>query len=161
MRRVLLMAGFAASLMVQTPALAQSAQTADVIAQIEADGYTVTDVRRSWLGRIVITATKDTDLREVVVNRTSGEVLRDQRFANEIPRDNPPRPEAGTKGDRNTGDQAAGRDETGRGHGPSGRDGKEGPGGRDGASGGDGRGGRGDGDGAGRGEGGSGGRGGG
>ena len=83
MRRKLISASLAAFLLMQSPAFAQSVAAEDVITRIEADGYTVTDVRRSWLGRTVITAVNDRELREVVLNRTSGEVLRDQRFPNE------------------------------------------------------------------------------
>lgn len=51
-----------------------------VIERIETQGYTVDDVRRTWLGRIVITARNDSHLREIVLNRRSGEVLRDALF---------------------------------------------------------------------------------
>lgn len=62
------------------PALAGQEIADPVVARIEAEGYTVSDVRRTWLGRIVITARSATYLRETVLNRTSGEVLRDQLF---------------------------------------------------------------------------------
>lgn len=80
MRKTLIITSLAAFFLLHTPAHAQVAVAQDIIARIEAEGYTVTEVKRSWLGRIVITAYSKTDLREVVLNRTSGEVLRDQRF---------------------------------------------------------------------------------
>lgn len=62
-------------------AQAQTGRVDRVIAQLQSEGYEVTEVRRSWLGRIVITALDGTDLREVVLNRSSGEILRDRVFA--------------------------------------------------------------------------------
>ena len=62
-------------------AAAQESRVDRVIAQLQAEGYEVTEVRRSWLGRIVITALDGTDLREVVLNRASGEILRDRVFS--------------------------------------------------------------------------------
>jgi hypothetical protein len=83
MRSTLIITSLAAFLLMHAPAHAQSPVAEDVITRIEAEGYTVTEVTRSWLGRIVITASSKTDLREVVLNRTSGEILRDQRFPND------------------------------------------------------------------------------
>ena len=65
----------------QAQVLTQADRVQSVIAQLEAEGYQVTGVRRSWLGRIIITALDaDSDLREVVLNRASGEILRDRVF---------------------------------------------------------------------------------
>lgn len=84
MRHHILSLSFAAVMALHSPAFAQSAAEASVadgvIARIQSEGYTVTEVRRSWLGRIVITADNPQGQREIVLNRTSGEVLRDQRF---------------------------------------------------------------------------------
>ncbi|MEP1698031.1 MAG: hypothetical protein ABJJ69_15950 [Paracoccaceae bacterium] len=82
MRKTLITASLTAFMLLQTPAHAQVSVADDVVARIQAEGYTVTNVRRSWLGRIVITANNKTDIREVVLNRTSGAVLRDQSFPN-------------------------------------------------------------------------------
>ncbi len=68
------------------PAAAQTVQTERmqaIVERLQTEGYTVTDIRRSWLGRIVVVAQTDQALREVVVNRTSGEILRDRLFARE------------------------------------------------------------------------------
>lgn len=114
MRTNLIIASLAAFMLLQSPADAQISVADDVIARIEADGYTVTDVTRSWFGRIVITAKNNTDLREVVLNRTSGEILRDQIFPNENGIGNQSRPQ---------------KDDPGRPDRPGGRDGPSGPGG--------------------------------
>lgn len=74
----------AAALLIAPPAFAgnagMSAVTAPVVNRLEANGCAVTGVRRSWLGRIVITCNAGGELREVVLNRTSGAVLSDQLF---------------------------------------------------------------------------------
>lgn len=68
---------------------AQTTLADPVIARIEAEGFTVSEVSRTWLGRILIVAEDQTSLREVVLNRTTGEIMRDRRF----PRDAlPPEP---------------------------------------------------------------------
>lgn len=83
MRAPIIKTTIAAFMLAHSPATAQVTAPASVIAGIEADGYTITDIARSWLGRIVITARNDAGLREVVLNRTSGEVLRDHKFPTE------------------------------------------------------------------------------
>jgi uncharacterized membrane protein YgcG len=65
------------------PALAR-AQTdfvGPVVARIEAEGFTVSDVKRTLLGRVLIVSTNRDTLREVVLNRQNGEILRDRAFA--------------------------------------------------------------------------------
>ena len=52
-----------------------------IVARIEAEGFFVTDIHRTWLGRILITAEDADHLREVVLNRTTGEILRDRLFS--------------------------------------------------------------------------------
>jgi len=47
------------------------------VRQLHTDGYAEITVRRTWLGRIRITAEKGEIEREIVLNRASGEVLRD------------------------------------------------------------------------------------
>lgn len=63
-----------------SPVFAGSDVAAPVLAQVQQQGYTVSEVRRTWLGRVLITARNDSHLREVVLNRTTGQVLRDQLF---------------------------------------------------------------------------------
>ena len=50
----------------------------DVIANLEAAGYTVVETKRTLLGRIRIRARNAVHLREVVVSRATGEVKRDE-----------------------------------------------------------------------------------
>lgn len=65
----------------QAPANAQGSEiTGPVVSRIESQGYTISRIARTWLGRIVITAHDGRNLREVVVNRTNGEILRDSLF---------------------------------------------------------------------------------
>lgn len=118
MRTRLITVSLAAFLLLQSPAFAQGSVADKVIAWIVADGYTVTDVKRSWLGRIVITAKNNINLREVVLNRISGEVLRDQRFPNTT--ENSSQSSPSTLGDR---------ENRGRPSGLVGRGGPGGPGG--------------------------------
>lgn len=53
---------------------------APVVQQLEADGYAVVETQRSWFGRLIVLATRDGVLREVVLNRTTGAVLSDRLF---------------------------------------------------------------------------------
>jgi len=48
-----------------------------LLAALEADGYDIQQVERTWLGRLRIVATKGDLRREVVINPGTGEVLRD------------------------------------------------------------------------------------
>jgi hypothetical protein len=47
------------------------------VAQLRAEGYEDIEVGRTWLGRIRIVAEKDEIEREIILNRATGEVLRD------------------------------------------------------------------------------------
>ena len=62
-------------------ARAQNEVSAPVIEALESQGFVVTEVRRTWLGRILIESRNETYLREVVLNRRTGVVLQDQLFA--------------------------------------------------------------------------------
>jgi hypothetical protein len=50
----------------------------DVMANLEAAGYTILETKRTLLGRVKITARNSAHLREVVVSRSTGEVKRDE-----------------------------------------------------------------------------------
>lgn len=66
------------------PALAAepiAAVATPVIDRLGTEGYLVTGTRRSWFGRVVILATRDGIVREVVLNRTTGAILSDRLFA--------------------------------------------------------------------------------
>lgn len=62
------------------PAIAQPDVAEPVVSRIEEQGYSVTEISRTWLGRILITAQNETHLREVVLNRVTGQVLSDKAF---------------------------------------------------------------------------------
>ncbi len=68
---------FALGLMLMAaPAAAQDFVSA-WITQLQTDGYDDISVERTWLGRIRIVAEKDDIDREIILNRATGEVLRD------------------------------------------------------------------------------------
>jgi hypothetical protein len=58
--------------------LAQARTQAQVTAALEDQGYRVEKVRRSLLGRVIITARSAAHVREVVMSRATGEILSDQ-----------------------------------------------------------------------------------
>lgn len=61
-----------------TPALADGASAARAwIAELQATGYTDIEQTRTWLWRIRITAERGDVVREIILDRTTGEVLRD------------------------------------------------------------------------------------
>lgn len=55
-------------------------RSAPVIARIESEGFTISSVRRTLLGRTLIVSQNGMALREVVLNRFTGEILRDRQF---------------------------------------------------------------------------------
>ena len=59
-----------------TPALANP-HVDRVIAMLQAEGYTQFEIERTWLGRIRIEAENGSQEREIVLNRSTGEILRD------------------------------------------------------------------------------------
>lgn len=67
-------------LLLASPVSAQSSRTEDIVSRLRADGYTVTEIRRSLFGRIIVTAHNANTLREVVLNRSSGALLSDREF---------------------------------------------------------------------------------
>lgn len=62
------------------PVVAESGVAKPVVKLVEEQGYAVTEISRTWLGRILITAQNDDYLREVVLNRTTGQIIRDRVF---------------------------------------------------------------------------------
>ena len=57
--------------------VAQQQTYLDVMANLEAAGYSVVETKTTFLGRVQITARNATHLREVVVSRATGEVKSD------------------------------------------------------------------------------------
>ena len=58
-------------------AMAQSSPLDFLISSLEGQGYKITEVSRTWLGRVVIEAETDRHEREIVLDPISGEILRD------------------------------------------------------------------------------------
>jgi hypothetical protein len=58
------------------PVLAQSIDER-IAASLQAEGYEIVTMNRTWLGRIYVIAETDTIRREMVFNPATGEVLRD------------------------------------------------------------------------------------
>jgi hypothetical protein len=84
-----LAAGFASSALAQSASVASEAAATgefqvaqqtylDVMANLEAAGYTITETKRTLLGRVKIMARNSEHMREVVVSRATGEVKRDE-----------------------------------------------------------------------------------
>ena len=72
---------WAAAIAVAMAAPAYANPHADrIIEQLKAEGYVSFETERTWLGRIRIEAGKDNLEREIVLNRSSGEILRDYTF---------------------------------------------------------------------------------
>lgn len=96
-----------AALAFSTPAAARAGETvADpVIRSLTEEGYTVTDVHRTWLGRILITAQNPRYLREIALDRRTGAILGDQRFMR-AQSDAPQGTDPGGKGNGGTGGNA-------------------------------------------------------
>lgn len=122
-------------LLAHQPALAETPDIAQpVVSRLQTEGYSVTEVSRTWLGRILITATTPGHLREIVLNRTTGEVLRDRVFplrSSDGSTETPPSPPVGT-------DPQPSPDTLGGDSGPAGPGGRGalgGPGGTDGPGG--------------------------
>ncbi|UZD89612.1 PepSY domain-containing protein [Cognatishimia activa] len=64
------------SAVLATPAFANP-HVDRIVSQLRAEGYTSIEMERTWLGRIRIEAEKGDVDREIVINRSTGEVLRD------------------------------------------------------------------------------------
>lgn len=62
------------------PAQAQTDFTTPVIERLEQDGFSISKVRRTLLGRILIVAKNGAVLREIVMNRKTGVILHDHSF---------------------------------------------------------------------------------
>jgi hypothetical protein len=62
------------------PVAAQSIRD-DVEAALVAQGYEIVNVGRTWLGRLRVVAENDEIRREIVINPSTGEVLRDYSVA--------------------------------------------------------------------------------
>lgn len=57
---------------------AQARTEAQVVAALELQGYEISAIRHSLLGRVVVTAQNQVHVRQVVMSRGTGEILSDQ-----------------------------------------------------------------------------------
>jgi hypothetical protein len=71
-----LIAGIFLAAMLAVPAAAQDIR-GEIEAALVAQGYEIVQVGRTWLGRLRVVAQNDEIRREIVINPTTGEVLRD------------------------------------------------------------------------------------
>lgn len=55
-----------------------------VVTMLQSDGYESIEIERTWLGRIRIEAEKGELEREIVLNRSTGEILRDYIVKSEL-----------------------------------------------------------------------------
>ncbi len=67
----------AGSLLLACPVLAAASHEAEVARTLVGQGFAITSQRRTFLGRVRFTATRGKTQREVVVDPSSGEILRD------------------------------------------------------------------------------------
>jgi len=75
-----ILAGVLVAATLAAPAVAQDIRD-DVEAALVAQGYEIVNVSRTWLGRLRLVAENDEIRREIVINPTTGEVLRDYSVA--------------------------------------------------------------------------------
>ena len=75
-----------AQVIVTAPSIARRQSVQDLVEDLQAAGFTYIEIRRTFLGRARIIAYSATEMREVVLNPTTGEVLRDlvQESADDI-----------------------------------------------------------------------------
>ena len=66
----------AAAALIAGPGFAQNYET-DIMAQLQGQGYQGIALSHTWLGRTRIVATLNGDLREIVFDPNTGEILRD------------------------------------------------------------------------------------
>lgn len=76
MRTTLARLLLALALLGGVPAIAQGPAD-QIVADLKAEGYAVRAVEQTLLGRIRIEAVRDGERREIVVDRATGEILRD------------------------------------------------------------------------------------
>jgi uncharacterized membrane protein YgcG len=102
----------------QTASLANQQTVIDMIAALKAAGFTYIEVRRTLLGRARFIAYSGSGQREVVINPTTGEVLRDLVDTNI--RTLPPQASANAQAASNNGNGNNGNGNNGNGNGNNG-----------------------------------------
>jgi len=133
---------FILSLVLAAPAFADGASSVRAwIAELQASGYTEIEESRTWLWRIRITAERGDIIREIILDRTTGEVLRDISRAEDgdvrhpFEEDDGDDDDIGDDGEAGAEDNGNGNEDGGDGEGGSGGDGEGGSDGEDGSNG--------------------------
>ena len=67
----------AVEIVVEAPELANSQSVKDLIKGLKEEGFTYFEVKRTFLGRVRIVAISAFEIREIIMNATTSEVLRD------------------------------------------------------------------------------------
>jgi hypothetical protein len=76
MRRRVFLAALLGAVVPAGPALARD-RSNDIVRQLKKNGYRIVDVSRTFLGRVRILASRKGGQREIIVNPSTGEILRD------------------------------------------------------------------------------------
>ena len=64
-------------IVIEAPKIAIRQTVQDLVEELKVSGFTYIEIRRTFLGRARIIAYSATEMREVIMNPTTGEVLRD------------------------------------------------------------------------------------
>ena len=106
-----------ATIIFEAPGLAMRQSVQDMVEDLTAAGFTYIEVRRTFLGRARFIAYTASEMREVVMNPTTGEVLREltQGTTGKLP--GPANPRAQAAGDNGNGNSGNGNGNSGNGNG--------------------------------------------
>ena len=106
----------------ETPNLAERQTVKDLVAQLSAAGFRYIEIRRTFLGRARFVAYSTSEVREVVINPTTGEVLRDlsKPGTGKLPPQANPGAQTSGNGNNGNGNGNSGNGNNGNGNGNSG-----------------------------------------
>ena len=62
---------------IEAPSIAKRQAVQDLVEELKAAGFTYIEIHRTFLGRARLVAFSATEMREIILNPTTGEVLRD------------------------------------------------------------------------------------
>ena len=69
-------------IIIDAPGIADLQAVQDLVEELKADGFLHIEIRRTFLGRARIVAYSATEIREIIINPTTSEVLRDLAQSN-------------------------------------------------------------------------------
>lgn len=72
-------------IVIEAPEIANSESVKALLEELKAEGFTYIEVKRTFLGRARIIAISATEIREIILNATTAEVLRDLAQGNSVP----------------------------------------------------------------------------